>query len=378
VAINLSPPRGALAAGAALLVLLCAAACTSAPGAPSVPAAATSATPVTLPTAPASGSQTISEAGSTLLNPLFTQWATAYRSQFPSIRITTSAIGSSKGISAAASGAADIGTSDAYLPSSTAVRYPALENIPLAVSAQFVGYNVPGISSGLKLNSALLAQMYQGTITRWNDPAIKALNPGAPLPPTPIVPIHRSDGSGDTFLFTSYLSQPGSSWATSTGFANTVAWPAVPGAVSASGNSGMVAACSAHPGCIAYIGISYLSPASSDGIGEARLLNRAGSYVLPDAASISAAAGSFASLTPTSGSMSLIDSLASGAYPIVNYEYAVVSTQQSDAARALTIKALLAWIITKGSSPTFLGPVGFQPLPSQVSSIASVLIARIG
>lgn len=186
------------------------------------------AAPVTLPPAPPAGSRPVAEAGSTLLNPLFIRWAAAYHAQFPGIVITTSAVGSSKGVLAAASGAADIGTSDAYLPSSTVVRYPALENVPLAVSAQFIGYNLPGVATGLRLNSDLLARMYQGEITRWDDPAVKALNPGVPLPGLPVIPVHRSDDSGDTFLFTSYLSQPGSSWATSTGFANTVAWPPVP------------------------------------------------------------------------------------------------------------------------------------------------------
>ena len=371
-------PRGVLLTVLGLAALPFATACSSARAAPAVAVAPSPAASAALPAAPASGTQTLAEAGSTLLNPLFTRWAAAYRAQFPGIVITTSAVGSSKGVSAAASGAADIGTSDAYLPSSTVVRYPALENVPLAVSAQFAAYNLPGVATGLRLNSDVLARMYQGAITRWNDPAVKALNPGVSLPGLPVIPVHRSDGSDDTFLFTSYLSQPGSSWATSTGFANTVAWPAVPGAASATGNSGMVSACAARPGCVAYVGISYLSTASSAGLGEARLLNRAGNYVLPDATSISAAADALASLTPATGSMSLVDSLAPSAYPIVNYEYAVVSTRQPTTAKALTIKALLAWIITKGSGPGFLAPVGFRPLPGQVAAIASALIARIG
>src|SRR5579872_713230 len=161
VATHFPLPRGVLLAALGLAALPFAAGCSSARAAPAGDAAPPPAASVTLPAAPAPGPQTLAEAGSTLLNPLFTRWAAAYRSQFPGIVITTSAVGSSKGVSAAASGAADIGTSDAYLPSSTVVRYPALENVPLAVSAQFAGYNLPGVASGLKLNSDVLARMYE-------------------------------------------------------------------------------------------------------------------------------------------------------------------------------------------------------------------------
>ena len=256
--------------------------------------------------------------------------------------------------------------------------HPALENVPLAISAQVVSYNLPDIRASLKLSSALLAEMYQGKITRWNDPAIRTLNPGAALPSLKIVPLHRSDGSGDTFLFTSYLAKPGSSWGNTVDFGNTVAWPSVPGELAEKGNSGMVTGCVATPGCLAYIGISYLSQATAAGLGEAQLLNRSGGYVLPDAASISAAAAGFAAATPGNGTISLIDTLSSGGYPIVNYEYAIVSTHQSSAAKATTLKALLNWILTSGSSATYLSKVGFRPLPQQVMAVAGKLITRIG
>jgi phosphate transport system substrate-binding protein len=362
-------------AAAACLVVLTAAACSPA-GVPSPAAQTRSATTVSLPSAPPAGPHTVSESGSTLLYPLFSAWAQAYRSQYSAVAISTASTGSSAGISAVSGGAADVGASDAYLPSGTVTLHPDLLNIPLVISAQLVSYNLPGVGAHLKLNSTVLAQMYQGTITSWDDPAIKALNPGVSLPATKIIPVHRSDGSGDTFLFTSYLSVQGSSWAGKIGFSTKVAWPQVPGAVAEQGNSGMVAGCLAHPGCIAYIGISYLSRAG--GLGEAQLLNRSGRYVLPDAASISADAADFAVITPASGAISLINGPDPVAYPLVNYEYAIVSARQPDAAKAATIKALLNWILTKGSSPGFLGPVNFQPLPSQVAAIADALIARIG
>jgi phosphate transport system substrate-binding protein len=370
----------ALAAVAILAAAGCgsgsAATATSSINAGSLAAAGAPAGP--LPSTPPAGPQSLSETGSTLLYPLFNIWVPAYQSQFSNVKVTTGGTGSSTGIADAASGKTDIGASDAYLSVADLVKHPALENIPLVVSAQLVSYYLPGFKGSLRLDATVLAGMYQGTITSWDDPAIKALNPGVSLPPLTVVPLHRTGGSGDTFLFTSYLSQPGSSWANSAGFATAVAWPAVSGGQAEGSNADMVSGCAAHPGCVAYIGISYQQSASAAGLGDARLLNSSGNYVLPDANTISAAADSFATVTPVSGTVSLIDSAAPAGYPLVNYEYAIVNTRQASAAKAETIKALLNWILTQGSSPAYLAKVGFQPLPAQVTTIADALIARIG
>jgi phosphate transport system substrate-binding protein len=332
-----------------------------------------------LPTAPASATASLSETGSTLLYPLFNLWAPAYKTAFPNITITTAGTGSGTGISSAAAGTADIGASDAYLSSADTTKYPNLENIPLAISAQQVNYNLPGLSASthLKLNGTILAEMYQGKITTWNDSAIAALNPGVTLPATKVVPLHRSDSSGDTFLFTTYLSEQDSGWASGVSYATTVAWPTVSSALAFKGNSGMVTGCKSNPGCVAYIGISYLSKTTAAGLGQAALLNGSGGYELPTSATISAEAASFASTTPASGTLSLIDGPASGAYPIINYEYAIVSTSQSSSTTATDIKALLQWILTTGSGSTYLSQVNFQPLPASVVSISEALAAKI-
>jgi phosphate transport system substrate-binding protein len=373
VAVNF--PLAAFASAAVIAL----AACTSSPASvpSSAPAPGSGAAP--LPTTPASATESLSETGSTLLYPLFNLWAPAYKSRFPNITITTAGTGSGKGISLAAAGTADIGASDAYLSSADATKYPDLENIPLAISAQQISYNLPGLSASthLKLNGTILADMYQGKITTWNDPAIAALNPGVALPGTKVVPLHRSDSSGDTFLFTTYLSQQDSAWASSVSYATTVAWPAVSGALAFKGNSGMVTGCKAHPGCVAYIGISYLAKTAAAGLGQAALLNGSGGYELPSPATIDAEAADFASTTPVNGAISLIGGSASGAYPIINYEYAIVSTSQPNPTKATDIKALLQWILTTGSSPTYLSAVHFQPLPSQVMSISEALVAKI-
>jgi phosphate transport system substrate-binding protein len=329
-----------------------------------------------LPTAPASSTTTLSETGSTLLEPLFKLWAPGYQDTFHQVTVTVAGGGSGKGISSAAAGTADIGASDAYLSPADVSQTPTLQNIPLAVSAQMVDYNLPNVSAHIRLNGTVLAQMYEGTITRWNDPAIATLNPGVSLPSTPVVPVHRSDSSGDTFLFTSYLSKQDSGWSNAVSYNTSVAWPKVPSAVAASGNSGMVTACQAHPGCVAYIGISYESSATAADLGEAQLANGIGQYELPSTATIGAADASFSSI-PGNGAISLINSAASGSYPIINYEYAIVNSKQSSAVKAKDIQALLEWAITTGSSSSYLRQVNFQPLPAVAKSVSQSLIPTI-
>ena len=157
-----------------------------------------------------------------------------------------------------------------------------------------------------------------------------------------------------------------------------MAWPSVAGALAGHGNSGVVAACQRTPGCVAYAGISYLSTALADGLGEAELANAAGRFELPTAATISASVASFVSSTPPNETISMVDGPAADGYPIVNYEYAIVSTRQPSTARAQALQAFLRWVITKGNSAAYLTTVRFQPLPADVVTLANEQIDRIG
>jgi phosphate transport system substrate-binding protein len=323
---------------------------------------------------------TLSETGSGLLYPLMHSWAAAYRKQAPGVTVTTASTGSGTGIAAAAAGTADLGASDAYLSSGDLVKTPALLNIPLAVSAQTVIYNLPGVSASahVRLDGAVLAGIYDGAITRWNDPRIAAINPQLTLPSIPIVPVHRSDSSGDTFIFTSYLSTQDQRWNDTIGYGTTAAWPSAAHGQAADGSVAVLHACESTPGCVAYNGISYLAQARSGGLGEAELANAAGAYTLPDAATIQASLASFVSLTPPNETISMIDGPAATGYPIVNYEYAVVSTRQPSAAKASELKAFLRWVITTGNEASYVDAVGFQPLPAALVALGEQQIAEIG
>jgi len=333
-----------------------------------------------IPAGPANGPQSLSETGSTLLFPVLRNWAAAYRQQHANVSVGTAATGSGKGIAEASAGQVDIGASDAYLSSGDLITNPAMVNIPLAVSAQQVNYNVPGLrpATHLKLNGKILAEMYQGSITSWNDPRIAAINPGVALPHTRVVPLHRAESAGDTFLFTSYLSTQDAAWDRVTGYGTTVDWPAVAGARAETGNTGMVAGCKATPGCVAYVGIAYLSSATAAGLGYASLRNALGDYEAPVPKAIGAAVSSYVSTTPVNETISMVDGPAVTGYPIVNYEYAIVSTRQRSAAKARDIKAFLHWIITAGNAPQYLDQFRFQPLPASIVSLSDAQIARIG
>ena len=317
-----------------------------------------------------SGGQ-VTETGSTLLYPLFNLWASGYNEKYSSTSIQTAGTGSGTGISDATNGTINIGASDAYLSPANVQASPHLLNIPLAISAQIVAYNIPGITAHLKLSGKLLSQIYSGTITNWNASQIASANPGVTLPNLPIVTLHRSDSSGDTFLFTTYLSKADpSGWGAKIGFNTTVPWPNAPGALGESGNSGMVSGCKATAGCVAYIGISYETQVLQAGLGYAALGNAKGQYVLPTQTSIAAEAAGFVKKTPANGTISLIYGPISNGYPIINYEYAIVSNDQSSSSDAKNIRSVLEWAINpkQGSASTYLSQVDFLPLPTKVTA----------
>jgi phosphate transport system substrate-binding protein len=316
------------------------------------------------------------ESGSSLLYPLFNIWVEDFATSNPNIQITTTSTGSGAGIAQAIKGLVQIGASDAYVSNAMAKLHPTILSIPLAISAQSINYNLPGVT-GLKLSGPILAGIYSGTITKWNDPQIAAANPGVSLPANTIVPVHRLDGSGDTFIFSQYLSASTPSWKSAVGFGTTLSWPPIPGEIGAKGNAGMLAAAKANPYSVAYIGVSYASKVSAAGLGTAALQNAAGAYLLPTPATIGAAAESVAATTPPDERISMIYTSGPNAYPIVNYEYAVVDSNQPASAYADAIKTFLNWAITTGNSPKYLSKVNFLPLPPAVLALSQAQIAKI-
>lgn len=330
---------------------------------------------------PASAQEiTILETGSSLLYPLFNIWVPDYTKANPHVRITTQSTGSGTGISEAVSGLAQIGASDAYMSNALTKQHPEMLNIPMAISSQMVNYNLPGLNgTHLKLSGPALAAIYQGKIKSWNDPEIVKLNPGAKLPAHPITTIHRTDGSGDTFIFTQYLSFAAPDWQNSIGYGTTISWPAAPGAIGANGNQGMVSALKGNEYSIGYVGISFQKAINDSQLGEAALGNHDGEFVLPTSETVQAAAASKVKDTPADERTSLIYAAGQNAYPIINYEYAIVKSQQPNAQTASALRAFLTWAISPqgGSASHYMQAVNFVPLPDPVVKLSTAQIDKI-
>ena len=322
----------------------------------------------------------ILETGSSLVYPLFNLWVPVYQKIDPSVRITTQSTGSGTGISQAVEGLAQIGASDAYMSDALMRQHSDMLNIPLCISSQMINYNLPGLNDKhIKLSGPVLAGIYQGKITKWNDSQISALNPGVKLPGNPIIPVHRSDGSGDTFIFTQFLAFSTPDWANSLSYGTTISWPAVSGELGAVGNPGMVTALKDNPYSIAYIGTSYKNAIESNGMGIAMLKNRDGKFVMADPKTVAAAAGVMVSKTPKDERVSLIFAPGPMSYPIINYEYAIVKSDQPSSETADALKKFFKWAISPkgGNAPHFMSEAHFAPLPVSVVKLSMDQIDQI-
>ena len=333
-----------------------------------------------LPAASASAADiTLAETGSTLAYPLFTVWASSYAKTHPGVRITTAATGSGAGIAQAISGAAQIGLSDAYMSDGQARQNPRIINVPMAISALTVNYNLPGLgAAALKLDGPTLAAIYAGRILAWDDKAIAALNPGVRLPHHPIITIHRADGSGDSFVFTQYLTFSTPWWENSVGFDTAPAWPAVSGALKAVGNAGVLSAVQRIPYSIGYLGVSYHAQVAKAGLGTALLKSYSGQFLLPTPQTIAAGAASLGARTPPDERLTLVNAPGANCYPLINYEYAVVSTRQANPATAEAIRKFLLWAIAPDeANAAYIADAHFIPLPAHTWVLSHDQIEKI-
>ncbi|HUY23891.1 MAG TPA: phosphate ABC transporter substrate-binding protein PstS [Candidatus Saccharimonadales bacterium] len=335
--------------------------------------------PKPLPTGNPTSPITLTEAGSTLLYPYLEVLAPQVTATYPNLTLAPSAGGSGLGIADAIGKLTSFGGSDAYLSPADALANPSLMNIPIAISAQAVDYNVPGAPSYLRFSGNVLAQIYQGKITNWDAPQLASLNPGVTLPNLAIVPVRRVDSSGDTFIFTSFLTATDKAWANGPSEGTTVTWPAVSNELTAQGNPGMITVCKGTPGCIAYIGVSVEDTAIEDGLKEGLLENRSRKFVRPVLSTITAAVTAAAGSTPADLTQSLIYSKGKQSYPIVNFEYLIVQKHQKSKAVAEAIRTFYSWAISPsgGSTPDNLAAVDFVALPKVVIPKVNAALQKI-
>src|ERR1700749_2792883 len=256
-------------------------------------------------------------AGSTLVAPLMTNWINGFEIK-EGIPVKYSAVGSGEGIKAISNGTVDFGGSDAPMTPEQEAKCSGCVTIPWALSATGLGFNIPGLKK-INLNGKVIAGIYFGKITNWNDPKIAKLNPKAKLPNLAITPVYRSDGSGDTYAFTNYLSKISPAWKSEVGYATTVGFKA---GVGAKGNAGVTATVKKTPGAIGYISAYSLIAA---GVHAAAIQNLAGNYELPNIPNISSAASTVKSLV-SSNTISITNppKKAKIAYPISTFTYAII------------------------------------------------------
>jgi phosphate transport system substrate-binding protein len=279
----------------------------------------------------------------------------------------------------AISGEVQIGASDVFMSDKEVEKNPQMLNIPLCISAQMINYNLPGLNSEkLKLNGAVLAGIYSGKIRDWDASPIAALNPSLKLPHQSIIPIRRADGSGDTFIFTQFLTFSEATWADNYNYGTTINWPAVPGSLEATGNEGMVATSQKTPYSVAYIGVSYSAQIANAGLGTAWIENQSGNFLLPTKESIEAAAAGLGSRTPVDERLCIAFAPGEDAYPLITYEYAIVSAKQTDPVTAAAIRKFLLWtIVPSETNESYLDSVHFIPLPPHVWELSQAQIQMI-
>jgi phosphate transport system substrate-binding protein len=314
----------------------------------------------------ASAAATISGAGSTLIAPLEQEWASAFSASNPGINVTYAAVGSGTGLKDIGTNLVDFAGSDAPLSASPTPCNGCLQ-MPWGLTATGVGFHINGMRK-LHLTGPVLAQIYLGQITNWNDSRIQRLQKkGVHLPNLAITPFHRADGSGDTYAFTDYLSRVSSSFSSQVGSATTVHFPT---SASARLNTGMVQALQSTNGAIAYVAVSYLIAQWPRVVA---IKNGAGNYEVPNYSNIQNAAAS----QPSLGANNEVHIVNAGrhfktAYPISTYTYVI--TRPGDAANGL-VKAFINYAITQGQA---LGPrLGFVPLPAFVKNADSATLSNL-
>ena len=309
----------------------------------------------------------IKGAGSTFVAPLVNAWIGPVNSAL-GLSLSYNAVGSGGGVSAITNKEVDFGASDAPLSQFSPTCTTCVQ-IPWALSGTSVLYNLPKVKNLLKITGPVLAKIYLGQITHWNDPALKKLNKGVNLPSTAITVVHRSDSSGTSFNFTDYLSRVSPAWKSKVGTGTSVAWPAGVGGKGSSGVSGVV---HQTPGGIGYADVAYSQVAH---LNVFRVRNRAGNFIIPRLANIKAA--SVLDTHPAKdGSLSIVNppknKKYANAYPISTYTYVDV---QKSSGSASSLKKLIGWAVTKGQS---YGPkLIFQPLPAAVVSFDKKQITKI-
>ena len=313
----------------------------------------------------------LNAAGATFPTPIYTKWFDVYHTAHPNVEINYQSIGSGGGIRQLQSGTVDFGASDGPMSDDQLAQSKfKILHFPTVLGAVVPTYNIAGVTGDLNFTQKALAGIYLGSITKWNDPEIAKANPGVNLPGADIVVMHRSDGSGTSYIWTDFLSKVSDDWKSKVGKANTsVNWPV---GLGGKGNEGVTGLVKQTPNSIGYIELIY---AVQNKIPYGNVQNAAGKFVKADLAGVTAAAAADAKSIPDDFRVSITNAPGPTVYPISSFTWLLIPAQIQDAAKRDAIKDFLKWMLTDGQK--FNEGLTYAPLPKEVIARESKAISLI-
>ena len=318
---------------------------------------------------PALGQTTLNGAGATFPYPMYSKWFSEYHKAHPDIQFNYQSIGSGGGIRQVLAQTVDFGASDGPMTDEQLSQAKTkILHIPTVLGAVVPAYNVPGVTGELKFTPEALAGIFLGKITSWNDPAIAKANPGVNLPNQTIIVIHRSDGSGTTYIFTDYLSKVSSEWQNGPGKGTSVKWPV---GLGGKGNEGVAGMIRQMQGGIGYIELIY---AVQNKITYGSVKNAAGSFVKATLESVTAAAASAKNMPPDFR-VSITNAPGKDAYPISSFTWLLIPEKSKEASKGKILADFLTWMVDDGQKMT--SELAYAPLPESVASKVKGVIKQV-
>ena len=314
--------------------------------------------------------QNITGAGSTFIYPILSKWTNEFSQQHPNVRINYQSIGSGGGIRQVSEGTVDFGASDVTMTDeqikAAKVKVIAL---PAVLGAVVPVYNIPGINKDLNFSGDVIADIYLGKISSWNDPRIVKDNPGVNLPNNPILPVYRSDGSGTSFIFTDYLSKVSPAWNSGPGRGAAVKWPI---GIGQKGNEGIAGMVRQTPNSFGYVELIY---AVQNKMAYGSVKNLAGKYVKASTDTVTAAAAGAAKSMPSDYRISITNAPGTDAYPISSFSWLLIPTNFTDAAKCKSLVDFIGWVLDHGEAEA--ASLTYAPLPKQVQDMVRKSITTI-
>jgi phosphate transport system substrate-binding protein len=312
----------------------------------------------------------ITGAGATFPYPIYSKWFSEYNKLHPNVEINYQSIGSGGGIRQITNRTVFFGATDGPMTQEQLDGAPAkILHFPTVLGADVPVYNVSGVDAQLKFSGPLLADIFLGKVTKWNDPAIAKLNPGVNLPGTDITVVHRSEGSGTTYIWVDYLSKVSPEWKQKVGVNASVNWPV---GVGGKGNEGVSGLVKQTPGSIGYVELIY---ALQTKISYGTVQNAAGKFVAASTESVTAAAAEAAKQMPADFRVSITNAPGEGAYPISSFTWLLLYESPSDKAQAKIMVDFMNWALTEGQK--FASGLGYAPLPAAVIELEKKALAKI-